>query len=105
MASVDIKMLIVESTGEYALERLRPDFETFDATAETTNIIFADGQVALEGYVVGTHTGEFAGIPATGREIRVPIAVLYDVEEEKIKRARIYFEVPVLMQQLGVGQG
>ncbi len=79
--------------------------QAFNATAETTNIIFADGQVALEGYVVGTHTGQFAGIPATGREIRVPIAVIYDVEEDKIKRARIYFEVPVLMQQLGVSQG
>lgn len=77
--------------------------QAFEATAETTNVIFADGQAALEGYVVGRHTGEFAGIPATGREIRVPIAVFYDVEDEKIKRGRVYFEIPVLMQQLGVG--
>jgi hypothetical protein len=28
--------------------------------------------------------------------------VSYDLENDKIQRARIYFEMPVLMQQLGV---
>lgn len=74
----------------------------FDATAEVTNEIIADGKAMVEGYVVGKHIGEFAGIPATGKEIRVPICVVYDVEEEHIKRARIYFEIPVLLAQLGV---
>ena len=78
------------------------DHVAFDATAEVTNEIIADGKAMVEGYVVGKHIGEFAGIPATGKEIRVPICVVYDVEEEHIKRARIYFEIPVLLAQLGV---
>lgn len=76
----------------------------FDATAETTNEIIADGKAVIEAYVVGKHIGEFAGIPATGKEIRVPLCVVYDVEEEQIKRARIYFEIPVLLAQLGVAE-
>jgi steroid delta-isomerase-like uncharacterized protein len=76
----------------------------FEATAETTNEIVADGKAMVEGHVVGRHIGEFAGIPATGKEIRVPICVVYDVEDEQIRRARIYFEIPVLLAQLGAAE-
>ena len=75
----------------------------FDATAETHNAIYADGQAVLEGDFVGTHIGEFAGIPATNKQVRVPICVVYDLENDQIKRGRVYFEIPALLQQLGVG--
>lgn len=74
----------------------------FDANAEVKNTMFADGQALVEADLVGKHVGEFAGIPATGRDIRVPICVVYDLEHDHIKRARIYFETPALFQQLGV---
>lgn len=74
----------------------------FDATADIKNIAFDDGKALAEGDIVGKHIGEFAGIPATNKDFRVPICVVYDLENDQIKRARIYFEVPVLMQQLGV---
>jgi steroid delta-isomerase-like uncharacterized protein len=77
----------------------------FDATAETTNVIIADGQAVLEGDFVGRHIGEFAGIPATNKDVRVPIAVIYDLENDLITQGRVYFETPALMQQLGIGMG
>lgn len=75
----------------------------FDATAETKNMIIGDGKAVVEGDFVGRHIGEFAGIPATNKDVRVPIAVFYDLENDKIIQGRVYFELPVLMQQLGVG--
>jgi len=72
----------------------------FDASAEPRMIIFDDGHAVFEGAFVGRHTGEFAGIPATGEMVRVPMCIVYDVEGKQIKRARVYFELPVLMQQL-----
>jgi steroid delta-isomerase-like uncharacterized protein len=85
--------------------RMLNDFyhTAFDATAETRNTIFADGKAVLEADFVGRHVGEFAGIPATNKQVRVPLCVVYDLENDRIQRARVYFEMPVLMQQLGVG--
>jgi steroid delta-isomerase-like uncharacterized protein len=74
----------------------------FDATADIKNTAFDDGKALVEGDVVGKHIGEFAGISATGKDIRVPICVVYDLEHDQIKRARVYLEMPVLLQQLGV---
>ena len=74
----------------------------FDAHAETRNLVVDDGKAVLEADFVGTHIGEFAGIPATGKEVRVPLCVVYDLENDMIKRGRVYMEIPVLFKQLGV---
>ena len=93
-----------ETKGRAAITQMLDDFyhQAFEARAELTHLIAADGHATIEGYVVGTHTGEFAGIPPTGKEVRVPIAVVYDLEADQIKRARIYLLINVLFQQLGV---
>jgi steroid delta-isomerase-like uncharacterized protein len=74
--------------------------EAFDATAETRNRIYSENRAVLEGEFVGTHIGTFAGIPATRREVRVPLCVVYDLENGKISRGRVYMQVPVLLRQL-----
>ena len=96
-----------ESHGPEAVLQLLEYFYhvAFDADAETTNEIITDGKAVIEADFVGKHIGEFAGIPATGKEVRVPLCVVYDLEMDQIKRARIYFEIPVLLQQLGVQTG
>ena len=74
----------------------------FDGIFESTNTIFSDGHAFTEGYLVGKHIGEFAGIPASGKEVRVPMCVSYDVENGQIRRARVYLLMFALLQQLGV---
>jgi len=73
----------------------------FDATATTRTTLFGESNAMIEGEFVGKHIGEFAGIPATGKSVSVPICVVYDLEHDQIKRGRVYFELPVLLQQLG----
>ncbi len=75
----------------------------FDAKAETKNAIFADGKAVVEGDFVGKHIGEFAGIPATNKYVRVPLCVVYELEDDLITQGRVYFEMPVLLQQVGAG--
>jgi len=73
----------------------------FDARAETRNLVVDDGKAVFEADFVGTHIGEFAGIPATGKQVRVPLCVVYELENNMIKRGRVYMEMPVLFKQLG----
>lgn len=71
-----------------------------EAKAVRTNAIFSDGAGVLEARVQGRHTGVFAGIPATGREVDVPLCVTYEVSDGLIQRARIYLLVNVLLAQI-----
>jgi len=77
----------------------------FDATAVPWVTLFGDSNAVLEGSFVGRHIGEFNGIPATGKAVNVPMCIVYSLENELIKSAHIYFEIPVLLQQLGVATG
>ncbi|MGQ0572013.1 MAG: ester cyclase [Armatimonadota bacterium] len=77
----------------------------FDAHAESRNLIHADAKAVWEGDFIGKHIGEFAGIPASNKQVRVPLCVVYDLENDQIKRGRVYFEMPALLQQLGVSMG
>ena len=70
------------------------------ADAQVVSSIFSENKGLLEALVVGKHTGEFAGVPATGRDVRVPLAVAYDMENGLIKRARIYLMFNVLFSQI-----
>lgn len=73
---------------------------SLDARAEHVNSIVAEEKGLLEAVVVGSHTGEFAGIAASGRSVRVPIAVSYEVKDGLISSARIYLMVNVLVSQI-----
>ena len=75
--------------------------QAFDAEPLIKNTVVADGQAALEADFVGTHTGEFLGVAATGRQVNVPYAVLYDLDDGKITALRAYIPMDVLMQQIG----
>ena len=77
----------------------------FEATATTRVMLVSESNAMVEGDFVGKHIGEFAGIPATGKDVRVPLCVVYDLENDEIKRGRVYFEMPALLQQLGVPMG
>ena len=70
------------------------------ARADVVSSMFDGNKGLLEAMVVGKHTGDFAGIPATGRDVKVPLAVSYEMEGDKIKRARIYLMANVLFAQI-----
>ena len=74
----------------------------FEAAAEPRTAIVGDGHAMIEVTFAGKHVGDFMGIPATGKDVRVPLCVVYDVDDGAITAGRVYFEVPVLLQQLGV---
>jgi predicted ester cyclase len=50
----------------------------------------------------GTHRGEFLGVPATGRPVRVWGMVIDRLRDGRIKDTRIIMDSLGLMMQLGV---
>ena len=73
----------------------------FDARAEVRNTIIGEGIAVLEADFVGRHIGEFAGVPLTGKDVRVPLAVIYDLRDDRIAEGRVYFETPAFLAQVG----
>ena len=76
----------------------------FDARAETTGHFIGENTAMVEGFIRGKHTGEFAGIPATGKEINVPMCVTYQLKDGLVQKAHIYLMNDVLLRQLGCRQ-
>jgi predicted ester cyclase len=72
----------------------------FDARPELKSLLTDEGKAAIEADFAGTHTGEFAGIQASGRAVRVPYSVVYDIRGDRISALRIYFPMSLLMEQL-----
>jgi steroid delta-isomerase-like uncharacterized protein len=74
--------------------------QAFDAHPKVKTLVVGDGQAALEADFVGTHTGEFLGIPATGRSVQVPYCVVYDLQGDKITALRAYIPMDLFAHQL-----
>lgn len=73
----------------------------FDAHADVKHTIATDNNAVLEANFTGKHIGEFAGIAATGKEVNVPLCVVYDLNNDGlIKEARIYMLTDVMIRQL-----
>jgi steroid delta-isomerase-like uncharacterized protein len=76
--------------------------EMFDSSVEVRRTICERDHAAAELVFTGTHTGEFAGIPATGRRVEVPYAVSYDLAADgRATAIRVYLPMHVLLAQLG----
>jgi len=91
-----------EATGrEAVVQTIRFLHEqAFHAEPELKNLVAEAGRAAIEADFVGRHTGEFAGVPATGRDVRVPYSVVYDLDGDRIKAVRIYMSIEQIMSQL-----
>jgi steroid delta-isomerase-like uncharacterized protein len=75
--------------------------QAFDASPQVKTLVVGDGQAALEADFVGTHTGEFLGMPASGKSVQVPYCVVYDLRDDKIAALRAYIPMELFAQQLG----
>ena len=73
----------------------------FDAKSETKNLVVGEGIAVLEADFVGRHVGEFGGVAPTGKEVRIPLVVVYDLRDDRIVEGRVYFETPAFLRQVG----
>lgn len=82
------------------LTRIRHAFPDLQWSVEEQ--IAEDNKVLTRFIWSGTHQGEFLGIPATNRAVRVWGMVIDRFEDRKVKSTRILLDTLSMMQQLGV---
>ena len=78
-------------------------FQAFpDLKAIVCQMIAEEDKVVLHKTVMGTHRGEFRGIPTTGKKIEYQSIYIFRIENNKISEYWGLQDELKLMQQLGV---
>ena len=91
---------------EGALAGYRAFFAGFPDLRFETLVTVADGEkVAVHFQITGTHTGEFQGIPATGRRMNVQGITILRFRDGKVSERWNQLDQMGLLQQLGVMGG
>jgi predicted ester cyclase len=74
--------------------------QAFDAHPELIRLITGDDAAVAEALFIGRHVGTWGDVPATGRDVRVPYAVSYDLAGGSITELRAYISMAALHAQL-----
>lgn len=72
-----------------------------DQRHDAVRLHVADDAIVAEFDLLGTNTGEFYGLPPTGKAFRVPIVAVFFFEGDRITNERIYFDAASLLAQIG----
>ena len=85
---------------------VRPFIAAFPGNVHAIqNLAHAKNLVAVEWRFEAVHTGPFANVEATGKQVKVPGCSFYeyDLGARKIPAGRIYFDFATLLRQIGAG--
>jgi steroid delta-isomerase-like uncharacterized protein len=103
-ANYDVVPLGAPSYGTAAVEDLLSAlFGAFpDFSAEMRAIHHGDEIVFVETTVRGTHTGTWAGVPASGQPIELRCGCVFHFEDDRLVKETVYFDHATLLAQIGV---
>jgi steroid delta-isomerase-like uncharacterized protein len=74
-----------------------PDFEFVPTRVSPTT-----DAVLVEGRFVGTHLGNWRGLPATGRKVDFAMCLIFEFEGDSMINEKLYFDLSSPLRQLGV---
>jgi len=76
-----------------------------DLRCEVGDLVAEGDNVAWSVRATGTHTGEFIGIPATGRSVDFDSLNIGQFRDGRGYRHKVIMDMPKMMAQLGVTPG
>jgi steroid delta-isomerase-like uncharacterized protein len=90
--------------GRAEIERIyRVWFTAFpDLTLSGTDVLIDGDRAVLLANVSGTHSGDFFGLPATGRRVQAVGAFVYQVRDGLIEHERRILDFTGVLVQVGV---
>ena len=75
-----------------------------DMEVNVTEIIAEGETVATRGYLAGTHNGEFMGVNASGKKVRIDYVDFWKLNNGKCIENWVQMDVAGVMQQIGSAQ-
>jgi steroid delta-isomerase-like uncharacterized protein len=105
--AADSKQFLASSSVPLSFEEYKPIakrvYEAFPEITHTVNAIIAEGdKVAAKILVQTVHEGEFAGMPATGKNLEWTAIAIFQISDGKIKARWEVADILGLYQQLGM---
>ncbi len=73
-----------------------------DAHADIRQIMAGDGRVVVEFVFHGVNSGNLMGVPATNRQVEIPMCGVYEIAGGAIRSMRLYYDSAQLAGQLGL---
>ena len=74
--------------------------QAFKADMQLSRLLTDDEGAMIEAVLVGRHVGDFAGVSATGTEVRISYTMGYDTSAGAITALRAYFPIAAVRDQL-----
>jgi len=74
--------------------------EAFEAEPDIYKVIYGESNGVVEFKFIGKHTGEFCGVPATGKTVNVPAIAIYDVDGDLMSGVRLYLPIKTMLEQI-----
>src|SRR5690606_17905026 len=73
-----------------------------DQRHENVRMHVADDDTVISEFdLLGTNTGEFLGLPPTGKSFRVPVIAVFFFDGDRITNERVYLDSASLLRQIG----
>lgn len=110
VVSFFVEDCIYEDVALGALNRGKSEVRTFvqatltaipDFKIEAKSVFATVDRLASEWIMTGTQTGDFPGLPATGKSFSVPVASIMEFQNGKIQRNTDYWNLAAFLQQVG----
>ena len=72
-----------------------------DGKINIKHVHASDNTVVVEFHGTGTHTGDFAGVPGSGRKVSINVCDVIEFRDGKVFAEREYIDMLTMMQQIG----
>lgn len=74
-----------------------------DLVIDIKKMHVGDEAIVVEVVIRGTHLGPWRGLPATGRQVEVPLCGIYTFDsDDRLAGEKIYYDRGTVLRQLGV---
>ena len=77
-------------------------FDALDVKIHEESLLIDGDSVAQVVTIEGTDSGQFLGLPPTGKSFRIPAVFLYEFKDSQIARERRIYDFTGLLVQIGL---